>query len=248
MRAAHVVVIALAAACGAASPSTMPSASPPPAAPVRVLFFSATTGFRHDSIPAARQALTSLGASTGAFTITASEDVADLSAAKLANVDVVFFGMTTGELPLSAETRRALLDFVQSGHGFIGVHSATDTLYDWPEYGTLIGAYFKEHPWTQTATVTVEDRAHPINAGLGASFAIQEEFYAFRENPRPRVHVLLSLDTTSVGASGDYPLAWTQSIGSGRMYYNALGHFQQTWADQRFLSQMRAAIAWTSGR
>ncbi len=168
--------------------------------------------------------------------------------AALASVDVIFFAMTSGELPLTAAQRASLLAFVSSGHGFIGTHSATDTLYGWPEYGALVGAYFKEHPWTQTARVAVEDRAHPIHTGIGASFQLFDEFYTFRENPRPSVHVLLTLDAASVGASGDYPLAWTKTMGTGRVYYNALGHFGSTWTDAGFLSQIRQAIRWTAGR
>jgi type 1 glutamine amidotransferase len=121
-------------------------------------------------------------------------------------------------------------------------------LYDWPDYGRLVGAYFKEHPWTQQATVSVEDRAHAITSGLGAGFTLLEEFYVFRENPRPSVHVLLSLDPASVGAQGDFPLAWTQSIGRGRSYYNALGHFSETWSDARFQGQISAGIRWAAGR
>ena len=74
-------------------------------------------------------------------------------------------------------------------------------------------------------TVLVEDQTHPSTAGLGDRFTLTEEFYTFRENPRPRVQVLLRLDPSSVGTTGDYPLAWTQSYGAGRVYYNALGHF-----------------------
>jgi type 1 glutamine amidotransferase len=172
---------------------------------------TATAGFRHDSIGTARQALTNLGAASGAFTITATEDLSAVSASSLAGFDVLFFALTSGELAFTAEQKAAMLAFVSQGGGFMGAHSATDTLYDWPEYGTLVGAYFKEHPWTQQAGVIVEDRAHPATSGLGDRFSIQEEFYTFRDNPRPRVQVLLRLDAASVGASGDYPLAWAQS-------------------------------------
>jgi type 1 glutamine amidotransferase len=207
-----------------------------------------TTGFRHDSIVTARQVLSSLATSTGEFTVTTSEDVADLTAARLAAFDVLFFGMTSGELPLDETMKAGLLAFVRGGRGFIGAHSATDTLYTWPEYGQLVGAYFRTHPWIQTATVTVEDRTHPTTASLGASFSIHEEFYVFRENPRPNVHVLLSLDGASVGTTDDNPLAWTQAVGAGRMYYNALGHFPETWQDARYQAQMLAAIRWVAGR
>ena len=84
--------------------------------------------------------------------------------------------------------------------------------------------------------------------GLAASFRLREEFYTFRENPRPNVHVLLSLDAASVGAQGDYPLAWTQQIGRGRSYYNALGHFDTTWHDSGFQSQVVNAIRWAGSR
>ena len=94
----------------------------------------------------------------------------------------------------------------------------------------------------------VEDGSHPATAGLGDRFSLVEEFYAFRDNPRPRVQVLLRLDAASVGATGDYPLAWLQSYGSGRVYYNALGHFPETWRDARFLQQIAGAIRWLARR
>lgn len=209
---------------------------------------TATAGFRHDSIQAARQAMSEMASRTGTFTVSATENVSDVTAARLASTDVLMFALTTGELAFDADQKAAIVAFVNRGAGFIGIHSATDTLYQWPEYGRLVGAYFKEHPWTEEATVTVDDRAHPISAGLGASFRLLEEFYTFQQNPRPSVHVLLSLDAASVRAQGDYPLAWTQSIGSGRAYYNALGHFDATWRDGGFQSQIVNAIRWVANR
>ena len=207
---------------------------------------TATAGFRHDSIPTAREVLTSAGTTNG-FTITATEDLSAISTGNLANFDVVMFAMTSGELPLIAEQQSALLAFVNGGKAFIGTHSATDTLYGWADYGRLVGAYFNEHPWTQPGRVIVEDPSHPA-AGVRDAFTIEEEFYTFRENPRGRVQVLMRLDASSVGATGDYPLVWVQPFGSGRVYYNALGHFPATWRDARFQSQMIAAIRWAAGR
>ena len=112
----------------------------------------------------------------------------------------------------------------------------------------MVGAYFKEHPWTQEATVLVEAPSHPAAQGLGASFRLLEEFYTFQENPRPRVQVVLSLDATSVGAQGDFPLAWAQTVGQGRSFYTALGHFDSTWTDPRFQAHLRGAIAWAGRR
>lgn len=236
--------------CASPKPATVPSAiSPAPTGPpIRILMVTATAGFRHDSIATARQVMAALAASTGEFTITATEDLATISATNLAAFDVVFFANTSGELPLTADQKTALIDFVTAGKGFIGTHSATDTLYDWPDYGRLVGAYFKEHPWTQTGTIVVEDATHPATAGLGDRLAVMEEFYTFRDNPRPRVQVLLRLDAASVGSTGDYPLAWTQSFGSGRTYYNALGHFDSTWTDPRFQRQLLGALRWAARR
>jgi len=229
-------------------PSTPAAPSGPNAPTVRVLMLTATAGFRHDSIAAARQTLTSLASSSGAFTLTATEDLGAITASTLSAYDVLFFALTSGELSFTADQKAAILAFVSRGGGFLGAHSATDTLYDWPEYETLIGGRFKEHPWTRAATVVVEDGVHPATSALGAQFSIEEEFYTFRENPRPRVQVLLRLDAASVGASGDFPLAWAKSYGSGRVYYNALGHFPATWQNPLFQQQLTGAIRWASGR
>jgi type 1 glutamine amidotransferase len=243
-----VAVLTLACSPGSDPRAGVSAASPSAVAPIRVLMLTATTGFRHDSIAAARGVMANLSASSGDFSVTATEDLSALSPSALMAYDVLMFALTSGELPLSIDQRAAMLKFVASGGGFIGVHSASDTLYEWPEYGELVGAYVKEHPWTQQATVIVEDPSHPATAGLPDRFSILEEFYTFRENPRPRVQVLVRLDAESVGAAGDYPLAWSHSYGSGRAYYNALGHFSETWRDPRFQRQLAGAIRWAARR
>ena len=209
---------------------------------------TATAGFRHDSIVVAREVMTAMALSSGEFAVTPTEELSMLTSGNVANFDVLFFALTSGELPLTADQKSAILSFVQGGKGFMAAHSATDTLYEWPEYETLVGARFKEHPWTQAATVIVEDTSHPTTTGLGPSFGVMEEFYTFRDNPRPRVQVLLRLDAASVGATGDYPLAWAHTLGGGRVYYNALGHFSETWRDQRFQRQLATAVKWTTRR
>ncbi len=207
---------------------------------------TATAGFRHDSIATANEVMSRLARTTGEFTVTTTEQLSTISTAGLTAYDVVFFALTSGELEFADTQKAALLNFVAGGGGFVGVHSASDTLYGWPDYGRLVGAYFKEHPWTQQATIVVEDQSHPATSGLGERFALSEEFYTFRENPRPQVQVLLRLDPVSVGSTGDYPLAWAHSYGNGRAYYNALGHFSSTWDDPRFQQQLIGAIRWTA--
>ena len=251
-RSALLAIVLVGGACSSSGLPASPTAVTQPPGPAgvtpRVLMVTATAGFRHDSIPTARQVMAALAASGREFSITATEDLAALGADNLRSYDVVMFALTSGELPLGAAQKSALVDFVSSGHGFIGVHSATDTLYEWPDYGRLVGTYFKDHPWTQQGSVVVEDASHPASGGIGDRFSLLEEFYTFQENPRGRVQVLLRLDAASVGATGDYPLAWAQSFGAGRAYYNALGHFPATWMDPRFQRQLAGAITWTASR
>jgi type 1 glutamine amidotransferase len=217
---------------------------------------TATAGFHHDSIAVAQQMVPRLGEETGAFTTTLVRDVTDVGAItpeRLAETDVVLFANTSGELPLDAGQKHALAAFVVNGGGFVGTHSATDTFYEWPDYGRLVGTFFKEHPWTQEVRMVVEDAAHPIVQGLelGDGFVALEEVYTFRTNPRPNVQVVLSLDVASVGlppGSADHPLAWCSQIGAGRVFYTALGHFDEMWQDPRFQGMLLNGLRWAGGR
>lgn len=220
------------------------------AQPKRVLYLTHSAGFRHDSIPVSVQALRA-GARVE---IVATEDVGMLNAATLRGFDAVLF-FTSGELPVTEQQKRDLLDFVRAGKGFGGVHSATDTFYTWPEYGELIGARFNGHPWVQPVRFDIEDPEHPAMKGLGTGFTKLEEVYQFREFSRERVRVLMTLDAASVdlGAAGvnpgteDFPLTWCRRYGAGRVFYSALGHFDSTWRDARFLGMMQEALLWLTG-
>jgi type 1 glutamine amidotransferase len=224
--------------------------------PLRVLLVTATAGFHHSSIATAQEVVPRLGAEQGGYVTTLvreAEDVGAITAERLAETDVVFLANTSGELPLDEGQKRALAAFVANGGGFVGTHSATDTFYEWPEYGRLVGAYFKEHPWTQEVRVAVEDTGHPIVQGLGLSdgFVAMEEVYTFRTDVRANVQVLLSLDVASVGlrpGSADHPLAWVSPFGAGRAFYLALGHFDEMWEDARFQGLLVNGIRWAGGR
>ena len=163
----------------------------------RVLYLSHSAGFVHDSRIHAGQVITQLGQSTGAFTVTSTEDPSLINAANLANYDAVVF-FTSGELPFDDAQKAALLQFVSSGKGFIGFHSATDTLYNWPEYGNLIGGYFQTHPWTEDVIIRNSDFTDRITKAVGGGFGIFDEIYQFRAWSRQSVHVLLTLDLASV--------------------------------------------------
>lgn len=174
-----------------------------------------------------------------------------ISASRLREFDAVFF-FTSGELALGESQKRELLEWVRSGKGFGGVHSATDTLYSWEEYGEMIGGYFDGHPWTETVSIDVEDPGHPSLRHIDGSFRILEEIYQFRAFDRMRVRVLMTLDPASVDLTRegvnrtdeDFALAWCRDFGSGRVYYNALGHFDETWLDPRFQTMIHQALLW----
>jgi type 1 glutamine amidotransferase len=204
------------------------------AAPRRILYVTATYGFRHtDSIPVSIDVFQQLAQESGAFEVVNTEDVSLISAATLSNFDAVYF-FTSGEFPLTDQQKADLLDFVRSGHGFGGSHSATDCLYSWTDYGDLIGGYFDGHPWAQEAAIDVEDPQSPLVALAAPGFRFTEEFYQFRNFSRDRVRVLLALDTRSVDMTapginrtdGDFPLAWMRTYGKGRVFSAPSAIFQ----------------------
>jgi uncharacterized protein len=218
----------------------------------RLLYLTHSAGYRHEAIPLSRIILSQIGQSSGLFDVTATEDVSQLSTENLARYAAVMF-FTTGELPMSAAQKTALLDFVRSGHGFVGVHSATDTFYEWPDYGALIGGYFDGHPWHQSVRVDVTDPSDALVSFLGRSFEIKDEIYQIRNFDEQGSRVLLRLDGKSVDLSRvgvhqrsyGWPLAWTRSYGQGRVFYTALGHEEAVWRDERYQRLLLNAIRWS---
>jgi uncharacterized protein len=217
----------------------------------RLLCLTHSAGYRHEAIPVSQTILSQIGQSSGLFDVTATEDVSQLSTENLARYAAVMF-YTTGELPISAAQKTALLDFVRSGHGFVGVHSATDTFYEWADYGALIGGYFDGHPWHQSVRIDVADPSDALVSFLGRSFEIKDEIYQIRDFDEQGARVLLRLDAKSVDLSRDgvrqrsygWPLAWTRSYGQGRVFYTALGHEEMVWRDERYQRLLLNAIRW----
>ncbi|WP_456330996.1 ThuA domain-containing protein [Fervidibacter sacchari] len=219
----------------------------------RLMFVNLSMGFRHDTTATAAEAVIRLGwRSKPRFLTTVTEDTDLLVPEILQRYDAIMF-YTTGELPMSDAQKQAFLDFIRNGKGFIGVHSTTDTFYNWPEFGELIGGYFAGHPWHQTIRAIVEDKEHPATKHLGDVWELKDEIYTFRNWSREKVRVLLSLDPTSVDISKgkrpdqDYALAWCRYYGKGRVFYTALGHEEYLWRDEKFLQHLLGGILWAMG-
>jgi type 1 glutamine amidotransferase len=217
----------------------------------KLLYVTHSAGFKHDALEYSQGVVRKLGADSGSYEATCTDDVATVDWNNLGEYDAIAF-CTTGELPISDEGKNNLIDFVKNGKAFIGIHNATDTLYKFEPYGEMIGGYFNGHPWHQEVGVIVEDRDHPATRHLPERFTIHDEIYTQRNWSRDKTHVLMHLDMDSVDkekAKGyrddlDVALAWCHPYGDGRVFYTALGHGMPTWTDERFHQHLLGGIQW----
>lgn len=219
--------------------------APPAGAKPSVLVFSKTAGFRHDSIPNGIAMVQELGAING-FSVTATEDSALFTDASLDVYACVVFLSTTGDI-LNDEQQGAFERYMAKGRGFVGIHSASDTEYDWPYYAELVGAYFKSHPAIQDAEINVVEPRHVTTQHLPSIWRRKDEWYCFREAPRPAVNRVLMLNEASYTGGtmkGDHPVAWWQEYGGGRAFYTALGHTKESFTEPEFVEHVRRAIIW----
>ncbi|MGW6538134.1 lectin [Streptomyces sp. NPDC055011] len=238
--------------------SALPAAAPAPvAAPearaaadpaYKVLVFSRTAGFRHSSIDDGVAALRALG-TTGNFAVDATEDAQAFTGGNLAQYKAVVFLSTTGDV-LDGPQQTAFEQYIQGGGGYVGIHAAADTEYDWPFYEGLAGALFHSHPAIQSATVDVEDRAHDATAHLGGTWQRTDEWYNYRTNPRTTARVLASLDESSYSGgnmAGDHPIAWCKDYRGGRAFYTGGGHTDESYAEPAFRRHLLGGIRWAAG-
>jgi cytochrome c len=205
-----------------------------------VLVFSRTKGFRHGSIPDGKRALMALGKLRG-FAVDTTEDAAAFSSQNLRKYKVVVFLSTTGDV-LDEGQQRAFEEWFRAGNGYVGIHAASDTEYDWPWYGKLVGGYFASHPGNpnvQKGTMTVREK-HPATDSLPATFDKVDEFYDFK-NFNPSVNVLITVDEKSYqeGKMGDYhPMAWYHEYEGGKVFYTNFGHTNETFMEPLFLKHL----------
>lgn len=219
------------------------------AASPRVLLFSETQGYRHPSIANALPALEELAAQAGITTDRADDSEGLFTTENLSNYDAVIWVLTSGDV-LNSEEQTAFENYIRAGGGYAGIHSASDTEYEWPWYGSLVGAYFDKHPAIQTATQIVEDESHQSTTHLGASWTRTDEWYDFRNNPRAQVNVLLRLDesTYSEGGMGDdHPIAWYHEFDGGRSWYTGGGHTEASYDEPDFRAHLLGGLRYAAG-
>jgi len=214
----------------------------------QVLVYSHTAGFRHDSIEEGVALVKSLGEEHD-FKVDATEDSLFFAANDLSKYAAVIF-MNTNRNVLDEAGQAAFEQYIQQGGGFVGVHSAAATEYDWEWYGQLVGAYFKDHPKPQEAKVIITDNVHPSTAHLPKEWTHFDEWYNYRTNPRESVHVLATLKEKSYegGTMGhDHPIAWAHEFDGGRSWYTGLGHTKEVYSDPLFQQHLLGGIEWAAG-
>lgn len=213
----------------------------------RLLIYSRTTAYRHASIPTGVAALRELAAGSGC-SADATEDPAAFEQ-DLSGYAAIVFLSTSGDV-LTPAGRAALRAHRSAGGGFMGVHAAACTEYDWPYYGELLGARFARHPAYQPGRLTVEDHAHPATEHLASTWEFTDEWYDFRASPRGAVRVLASADESSYeggGMGGDHPLVWCHEHEGGPMFYTALGHADEAYADPAFRAHIEGGLRYVTG-
>ncbi|HUS08061.1 MAG TPA: ThuA domain-containing protein [Bryobacteraceae bacterium] len=233
------------------------------AAPKKLLAIGEVKGYQHDSVSHALATIERLGKDSGLWDTYIRTDSELITKKKLEgnakNLDyfdaVLFF--TTGELAMDDSQKADLLAFVaQEGKGFLGIHSATDTFYKWPEYGEMIGGYFDQHPWnTFDAPVIVEDPKFPGMDAFDSSFVIKDEIYQIKNYSRDAVRVLMRLDPDKIDLANDkvhrsdrdFAVTWVKNYGKGRVYYSTLGHREESYDRPDVQKMYREAVKWVMG-
>ncbi len=232
------------------SPAFVRAQATPAPIPPRVLVFSKTAGYRHSSIEVGVATIRSLGTEMG-FAVDATEDAAAFTDRNLRRYRAVVFMSTTGDV-LNDAQQAAFERYIQAGGGWVGVHSATDTEYDWPWYGRLAGAYFSSHPGNpnvRTATFRVIDSTHVSTRGMPAQWSKTDEFYNFKSID-PSIHVLVDIDEKSYegGTNGEHhPMSWYHDFDGGRAWYTAMGHTEETYSEAPFLTHLKGGLRYAMG-
>lgn len=208
----------------------------------RVLVFSRTKGYRHASIPVGRMAIMKLGQENG-FAVDTTEDASQFTEANLKKYGAVIWLSTTGNV-LDDAQQAAFERYIQAGGGFVGIHAAADTEYDWPWYNQLVGAYFLSHPKQQNVDIKVIDKNHPSTKMLPDVWKRFDELYNYKSIAKD-ITVLAKLDESTYqgGANGDnHPFIWYHNFDGGKAFYTGGGHTDESYSDPLFLQHLLGGI------
>ena len=215
---------------------------------ISLLVIYETQGFVHEeAIREGKIMMTKIGKEKN-YNVIFTDNSASFEEQYLEKIDVIIFLCTTLDI-LNENEEKAMKKFIRNGGGFIGIHSATDTEYEWEWYGKLVGAYFMNHPEIQKATIITEKKYHFLTDHLKGRWEIIDEWYNFKDF-NPEINVLLSLDESTYegGENGNYhPISWFHEFEGGRSFYTGLGHVGKTYNDPRFVKMINKAILYTSG-
>ncbi len=208
----------------------------------RILIFSKTNGFHHTSIPAGISAIEKLG-TENKFDTDTTTDANFFNSETLNKYKAVIFLSPTGSL-FNDQQKEAFKNYIRSGHGFVGIHAASDAEYQWPWYGGLVGAYFNGHPKIQQALIQVVDTKDPSTKGLPPLWSRTDEWYNFKDLGKD-LEVVLTIDEKSYqgGTNGAYhPMAWHHLYEGGRAFYTELGHTEASFSDPLYLGHLLGGI------
>jgi type 1 glutamine amidotransferase len=223
------------------------------AAPKKLLVVTVTRAYRHSSIETGARVIEELGKKSGAYTVDyvkTDEDMATkMTPAALKNYDGVFFVSSTGDLPLP--DKPGLLSWIKSGKGYMGAHAATDAFHGDGKtvdpYIEMLGAEFVGHSVAPVSCIVV-DPNHPATKGLGKSYEVTDEIYSVKNYDPAKVHELLILDKApGSNQPGHFPISWCKNYGKGKVFYTALGHFENVWEDPKFQDHLLGGIKWALG-
>lgn len=211
----------------------------------------------HDNIAASVAALKKLGIENG-FAVDVSDDPAAFTDEILKKYKALIFDNTNNEIFDNEEQKSAFQRYIRAGGGFVGIHSASGAMRQWPWFWSVLGGKFVRHPKLQTFTIKVKDPKHPSTAHFPASFEWTDEFY-YLDNMPQGLHVLLAGDLTKLDDPNkdkypgklfgdEFPLAWCHEFDGGREWYTALGHQKEHYADPMFTKHLLGGILWAMGQ
>jgi cytochrome c len=216
----------------------------------RVLVYSKTAGYHHASIAAGIKAIQKLGTENN-FEVDSTTDSTYFTPQNLKKYNAVIFLSTTMNV-LDNNGQAAFEKYIQSGGGYVGVHAASDTEYDWPWYNKLVGAQFKSHPKQQEAVLHVVDSSFIATKHLPREWKRFDEWYNFKNlMVDSTYHVLITIDESSYkgGENGAFhPMAWYHDFDGGRAFYTELGHTDESYADPLFLNHLLGGINYAIGK